>query len=207
MEIEKIEQLEDELRAEHPNFDPNPLWPCFRFKNVKDCMMKILQHLLGEKAKWNNDYDEVVSWLSDSHFKGLLIMGEYGTGKSLICTKVIPLIMKIQADSSPSFILSAYDLNRYQQALCKGHYRVIIIDDIGVETELVEYGRRSIVFNEVVDRAERLGEMLILTTNLSEKELINKYGNRTVDRLKFLTRKVIFSGDSLRVPKKKAEEV
>ncbi|MCD8211049.1 MAG: hypothetical protein LUC37_05845 [Prevotella sp.] len=206
METKKIEQAEDELRAEHPNFDPNPYWMCYRFKDAKEGMMEILHHLLGKKAKWNKDYDEVATWLTDSHFKGLLIMGEYGTGKSLICCKVIPLLMKVKTSRGPSIMLSAFDLNRYAEVLGKGHHKIIIIDDVGVESELVEYGKRSIVFNEVVDRAERLGQTLILTTNLSEKELTSKYGNRTIDRLKFLTRKVIFSGESLRVPKPTEKE-
>ena len=42
------------------------------------------------------------------------------------------------------------------------------------------------------------GKLLILTTNLSIDELREKYGERTVDRLRAITKTVLFTGESLR---------
>lgn len=49
-----------------------------------------------------------------------------------------------------------------------------------------------------MDEAEKRGKMLMLTTNLSLDEISQKYGERTMDRLVAITRRVKFEGTSLR---------
>ena len=46
--------------------------------------------------------------------------------------------------------------------------------------------------------AEKRGKLLMLTTNLSLEEISQKYGERTMDRLVAITRRVKFEGNSLR---------
>lgn len=53
-------------------------------------------------------------------------------------------------------------------------------------------------FRMLVDYAEKNGIMLIITTNLTWKELTEKYGERTTDRLKALVTPIGFKGKSLR---------
>jgi DNA replication protein DnaC len=73
-----------------------------------------------------------------------------------------------------------------------------MIDDVGVESEQVNYGTRRLLFNEIIDEAEHNKNVLILTTNLNIEELEAKYGARTIDRLRAITTPVIFKGESLR---------
>lgn len=62
----------------------------------------------------------------------------------------------------------------------------------------VKYGEKRLSFAELVDEAEKKGKLLIISTNLSLSELQQKYGERTVDRLRAITTPVVFKGDSLR---------
>ena len=75
---------------------------------------------------------------------------------------------------------------------------IIYIDDIGTEFLSVKYGEKRLSFAELVDEAEKKGKLLIVTTNLSLSELQQKYGERTLDRLRAITTPVVFKGDSLR---------
>jgi DNA replication protein len=62
----------------------------------------------------------------------------------------------------------------------------------------VKYGEKRLAFPELVDEAEKKGKLLIVTTNLSIQELKEKYGERTVDRLRAITTPILFKGESLR---------
>lgn len=75
---------------------------------------------------------------------------------------------------------------------------IIYVDDIGTESLSVKYGEKRLAFAELADETEKKGKLLIITTNLSIDELREKYGERTIDRLKAITRTVLFSGESLR---------
>ena len=75
---------------------------------------------------------------------------------------------------------------------------IIYIDDVGTENLSVKYGEKRLAFAELADEAEKKGKLLILTTNLTIDELREKYGERTIDRLRAITKTVLFSGISLR---------
>jgi DNA replication protein DnaC len=76
--------------------------------------------------------------------------------------------------------------------------KLIYIDDIGTEHQSVKFGERRETFPEIVDEAEKKGKFLIVTTNLSMTELKAKYGERTLDRLRAITKRVKLEGKSLR---------
>lgn len=143
---------------------------------------------------WLKCYDEIVEWLSDSKGKGLLCVGDFGLGKTVICTRILTAMFEEWKWDYIS--VSAYEMSRKIDEI-KQH-DIIVIDDFGVEGEAVVYGERRHIFCEIVDHAERNGVLLILTSNLSEEEMRKKYGVRTVDRLKMLTDAVVFEGKSLR---------
>lgn len=72
------------------------------------------------------------------------------------------------------------------------------VDDVGVENMANLYGNKRLVFPELVDASERNGNLLIVTTNLTVDELMQKYGERTVSRLRAITKFVPFMGEDLR---------
>ena len=75
---------------------------------------------------------------------------------------------------------------------------IIYIDDVGKESVEVSYGNRNLRFPDIVDEAEKKGKLLMFSTNLSQEKIVEKYGERTVDRLRAITKKIVFRGKSLR---------
>lgn len=147
-------------------------------------------------AKWlEENYRPIVDWMSDNEGRGLLITGGCGLGKTLIGKHILPLLLQ---DSCKKIvkIFSAQELNTKIDEILKLH--IICIDDIGTEELSKIYGNVRCAFSELCDAAEQKGKLLIITTNLTASELEAKYGERTIDRLKTITKFVPFTGKSLR---------
>lgn len=147
-------------------------------------------------AEWiEKNYRPIVEWMTDNKGKGLLITGSCGLGKTLIAKHILPLLIR---DSCRRVIniFTAQELNTKIDEILKLH--TIYIDDIGTESVSKIYGNVRCTFSELCDAAEQRGKLLIMTTNLTASELEEKYGERTLDRLRAITKFVAFSGKSLR---------
>lgn len=154
-----------------------------------------IKYFTRDKAKWLPEYEEVARWLTNNEGRGLLCFGNCGRGKTLICGKILPLVLNHYCRK----VVSCYDaqqMNADLDAVKQKH--IIYVDDIGTENLSVKYGEKRLAFAELADEAEKKGKLLILTTNLSIDELREKYGERTIDRLRAVTKTVLFSGESLR---------
>ena len=155
---------------------------------------------------WCQEYDQVVDWLSDNKGRGLLLFGAFGRGKTVIAQKVIPTIFyaalrKVIAQAGANDLNGMYTDERGKTVLALDallQKRLLAIDDIGTEEELVAYGQRRWALPEIVDNAEKRGNLLILTSNLGRDHIIEKYGTRTMERITAITQKVRFQGESLR---------
>ena len=191
----------ERYRFEQEYFVKKKILP-IHLENAKDVLKRGLHYFLGEEAKWQPEYDEVADWLEDNKCMGLLCVGDCGRGKTLLCQKIMPTIFKCYLDNE-LLVYDANDINdAYKDEVKKtdliNSRKFLMIDDFGLENEAVIYGEHKIVFNDIVDKAEKLGRLLILTTNLMPDEIESKYGRRTIDRLKAITKPVIFKGESLR---------
>ena len=147
-------------------------------------------------AEWiEKNYRPIVEWMTDNKGKGLLITGSCGLGKTLIAKHILPLLIR---DSCRRVIniFTAQELNTKIDEILKLH--TIYIDDIGTESVSKIYGNVRCTFSELCDAAEQRGKLLMITTNLTASELEEKYGERTLDRLRAITKFVAFSGASLR---------
>jgi DNA replication protein DnaC len=176
-------------------FNPLPNSVSIAIPEAKETMWKGIQFFIGDAAVWQKEYDEVASWLIDNKGRGLLCIGNCGRGKTLICGKIIPVLLNHYCRK----IVSCYDaqqMNEELDAVKQKH--IIFIDDIGTEFLSVKYGSKRLSFAELVDEAEKKGKLLIITTNLSIAELREKYGERTIDRLRAITTPVVFKGESMR---------
>lgn len=154
-----------------------------------------IKFFTGESAKWLPEYVEVADWLADNKYRGLLCLGSCGRGKSLICSRILPILLNHYCHK----ILSCYDaqqMNTNIDDVMKRH--IVYIDDVGTEGVSVKYGERRMAFPELVDDAEKKGKLLIATSNLTTDELKEKYGERTIDRLRGISKLVLFKGESLR---------
>lgn len=166
-----------------------------RIEQSEQCMRAFLKKMLGESYIWLPQYDRIADWLTDNRGRGLLLMGNCGVGKTLMCCYVIPGIIKIQMNKV-FFPVSAQNIHKHMPSLMKDE--LCIVDDIGIEVPGNEYGIRHNDFVELVENAENTKKVLILTTNLNSKELTERYGERVVDRLRVLVRCIQIPGNSLR---------
>jgi len=148
----------------------------------------------GEKPQWLPEYELIADWLSDNKGKGLLLAGSCGRGKTLVATRILPLFF---AERHLFYnLFNSYELNSRQNEVFR--CKILCIDDLGVENESIKYGERRNVFTELIDSVEKKGKLLVVTTNLTQDEIVEKYGTRTLDRLFSCCKIVTFSGRSLR---------
>lgn len=162
--------------------------------NPKQEIMDCLSTLIG-KSVWLKEYDEVASWLGNNNGKGLLCIGNCGRGKTMLCYRIIPILLNHFMHKCVC-CYDAIDINTQIDEM-KAKY-LISVDDVGIESDYIHYGVRRQPFAELVDVAEKRGNLLLLTTNLTTDELLAKYGVRVIDRLRRITKVVHFIGESLR---------
>lgn len=179
----------------HTGFNPMPDKVQIRIPNAKELLWAGLRHFEGDNAKWLKEYEDVAKWLENNEGRGLLCYGNCGRGKSLICWKIIPLLLHHYHRK----VISCYDSQQMNANIDEVKSKhLIYIDDIGTENVSIKYGEKRLAFSEIVDEAEKRGKLLIVTTNLSLEEIEQKYGERTMDRLVAITKRVKFLGESLR---------
>lgn len=154
-----------------------------------------IKYFAKEDATWSDCYEPIADWLTDNKGKGLLLAGECGLGKSLIGMRIIPLLLNWYCRKVVS-VYTAQELNARPDEVLQHH--IIYIDDVGTENVSNVYGNKRIPFSELCDAAERNGKLLMMSTNLSFSQLTEKYGERTADRLKAVTKTVVFRGKSMR---------
>ena len=163
-----------------------------------------------KEPKWLPCYEDMARWLSDNNSRGLLCIGTSSLGKSVICCQALPYLFKRHFDLETRVVTST-EMNQQIDDLLAycGQKRVIIIDDLGTEaSETVTYGNRRKPFCELADKAERTGTLLIITTNLRTTKDTNtrrnypsietRYGVPTLERLRAITKVIVFKGESLR---------
>lgn len=174
--------------------------PRFSVPNARERMEKGLQHYLGDRAQWLPCYDEVANWLADNKGRGLLCIGTSGLGKTLVCEKILPVILgrKIKTVGADGLYDQIGELLKE---------RAVIIDDLGKEPSK-RYGQPDTSFFKLCDAAERNGILLIITTNLSTTHVTNnplyrssiqeRYGMDVISRLRATVKTVEFKGSDLR---------
>lgn len=181
--------LADKVRIRIPNAEQ-------RLRGGLDYFVKRYTFGKESHAKWiEKNYRPIVDWMSDNEGRGLLITGGCGLGKTLIAKHILPLLLQDSCKKIVS-IFSAQELNTKIDEILKLH--IICIDDVGTEELAKTFGNVRCAFSELCDAAEQKGKLLIITTNLTANELEAKYGERTIDRLKAITKFVPFTGKSLR---------
>ncbi len=184
-----IERLSD------TTYKPMPQLVRIQIPKAKEYLKQGLTYFCGSKAEWNDDYGKIAEWLSDNKGKGLMLVGDCGIGKSLIGMRILPLLLNHFCRKVVT-ICTATELNKKPNEVINKH--IVYIDDVGTEDVSNIYGNKRIPFTEMVDAAERDGKLLMFSTNLDDEHLSAKYGDRTIDRLHAITRKITIHGKSLR---------
>ncbi|MBQ2322847.1 MAG: ATP-binding protein [Bacteroidales bacterium] len=148
--------------------------------------------VLGQEARPLPQYAEVAEWLADNQGRGLLLCGTCGQGKTILGRYVLPRLL-LEMHSKIVHPVDAQAMNSQLSEMLNFH--IISIDDIGTEPQSQF---RNCAFADLVDRAEKKGGLMIITTNLNGEQLRERYGDRVLDRLRGLTRQVYFTGQSFR---------
>ena len=173
-----------------------------RIDNARKRMEDGLHYFLHDQAQWLPGYDKIADWLADNKGRGLLCVGTTGRGKSLLCQQILPVILG--NGGRPIASIAATDLKSRLDELL--HEKIVIIDDLGKEPRKY-FGNVDNSFFELCNNAERTGNLLIITTNLSTtpsdralypESIQECYGAEVLDRLKSITRMVRLEGESLR---------
>ena len=142
--------------------------------------------------EWMLEYDQIIEWMTDTKGKGLALFGSIGRGKTIVNSLIIPVIFyekykkvlrPLEADK-----ITREDIEKW----------ALIIDDIGIESMVNDFGTKTDMVNYAINKAEHYSKLLFLTSNLTKDELIQRYGSRIIDRIQRLCKIVIFTGKSLR---------
>lgn len=183
-------------------FGKKPMIPSVNIPDAEKYIRQGLEYFCGKDYTWLPCYDEVVEWSSNNEQKGLFLLGDYGTGKTLIsCRILLPLINYFWKKNNTEN--SGYWLRMFSASDLKDAYESnnsLIIDDLGIEDVGNRYGEKVDYFARVANKVEYNCRLLICTTNLNESELKNRYGVRVWDRMRALMKPVVFDnhGKSLR---------
>ena len=139
---------------------------------------------------------------------GLLMSGPVGTGKTYaaacIANALIDRGIPVLMTNFPTILsTSTFEMNELvRQAM---EYDLIIVDDLGVERD-TEYSSETVY--QFIDARYRCGKPMIVTTNLSLKDLRVQDGlryKRIYDRVLEMCVPMVFTGESRRVDKRKAK--
>lgn len=164
-------------------------------KKVLENALNYFLNLEGKEMKWLSQYDSVAEWLEDNKGRGLLLYGSCGLGKTFLtryvitaillkyCNKVVHSFDMVEVNKDPDKVLSKH---------------IISLDDVGTEDISIKYGERRSIVPEILDATEKYGKLILITSNLGGEDLIKKYGNRTMDRILAVTKRIEFNGKSFR---------
>lgn len=162
--------------------------------------------------------NEIREWITDPDKPWLWIGGGAGTGKSTMLEALSRAI-----NANPGYIclkISARDMfnrkydslerhealaDKTQTEICDT-YAVILLDDVGIEKQIGnDYGNVNAPFVDYVDLRYSRGRgdhprftTCIFTSNLSPEDILDRYGMRTLERIKEMCRTVNGGNQSFR---------
>lgn len=171
----------------------------FALPNAKEELqeaMSCIARSMGERLLWLPEYDEVATWLSGNNGKGLFLYGACGRGKSLLTRYALPMIFRAKMGRIVKVVDCAYNGVNIDEVVNSPY---LALDDLGAEEDVVSYGTRRQLVSEVICRAQDNPRMFVIaSSNYDGKALKARYGERVMDRIRYLFYRVSFNGKSLR---------
>lgn len=168
------------------------------------------QMKFAENEALDSQLSLMAEWLTtNDHRFCLLLCGKCGNGKSTLVKGFQNLLnllgLRDEYGNSIGFaIVDAREIawmcrDRHQEWRMLSRRNMLAIDDLGTEpVEVLEYGNH---LNPVIDLLyKRYDEQLftIITTNLTPKEIRERYGERIADRLNEMAFRIVFDNETYR---------
>ncbi len=166
----------------------------FSVANARTRLYNGFRYFCGEDVQWLPEYEEVAKWMADNEGRGLMLIGSNGRGKSVIATKILPLLFHEQGYGYMMY--HASEINKKREEIVK--HKILCIDDVGVEDLANNYGERINVFMDLMSAVERKDKLIVITTNLKQGEMEQRYSTRTIDRINGNCKVITFNGESMR---------
>lgn len=152
---------------------------------------------------------KISKWLVEGEKDGLLLLGNPGNGKTTMAKSICDIISLL--NSSPYdnerigvFRISALHLEKMivEEPLrfnsiknCK----MLYIDDMGMESDFIKsFGNNLEPISEIIYHRYDNKLFTIASSNLTDKEFKEKYGDRIHDRMKEMFDRIIFTNQSFR---------
>lgn len=150
-------------------------------------------------------YNNICKWLLDNKGFGLIIYREEskspnnGLGKSLMVSKIIPsIIFEQHRYVHYYFNLRLFNLEHYKRFIETNKRCIIIIDELGREPIVKDFGSEIDIVGSLLEYAEINNCLVIIASNMSGSEIKSKYDNAILERIKSMCYKVKCSGVSYR---------
>lgn len=136
---------------------------------------------------------------------GLLLQGTVGSGKTTVLYALYALYKRLATSVAHSTAPALYEhFRRYQQNEMSYYpdYRqakYLFLDDLGTEpARCLIYGTEYTPLQELIDYRYTRQLPTVITTNLSDTQLLERYGDRFVDRIAEMFTVLRFKGKSYR---------
>ncbi len=180
----------------------------------KNCGFRSYESELCEKKFTGNLADRYSkAMLYASRFnhmtkKGIIIAGSTGSGKTMTAVHVINCVIDSGYVAKFTTAGNIYDLykssfndkNASDQIEDLKNCDLLCVDDLGTE-----YTSDTAVYSVIEVIESRIGwsKPTIITTNLTDKEIMERYGERFVSRMHEHFFKLVFVGEDMRMKKSK----
>ncbi len=212
MELQQLINKTIGEMQEYHNFGVVRKPTAFSWGDHKRCKELFVQVFLAVDQTINEfaylpEYDEIVSWMTNTEGRGLLLRGAKGRGKSTILMSVFPVLFKLKGYVFKPVQAIDIGVEKYNTVSKTVHFPNLdylkkspfpAIDELGIEPQVNDFGEKFEGFNQIIDKAEQRIKPLFVTTNLEPEQILKRYDSRTLDRLGRLCKTVVFKGDSLR---------
>lgn len=143
--------------------------------------------------------DMAAVWCVSHRKAGMMVIGNIGVGKTTLMKAVAATYRIVEAkpitmvDAVNASIMGVEDKRSFEQLKDS---TMLAIDDLGTEQLTAKsYGNETTPMVELLTNRYNKRMFTIITTNLSDKELAERYGERMADRLVELCDTIYYDGN------------